>query len=101
VAAPAESPTTDPNGEVDPVDGISESFDESVEALSAGWFSDPNAWPQIALWGMGLTLIALAAWRLSKKVHRNWVGALVGIGPFVVVLYFFFENVNRLLPPNL
>ncbi len=101
IADPAESPTTDPNGEVDPVDGISEGFDESVEALSAGWFSDPNAWPQIALWGMGLTLIALAAWRLSKKVRRNWVGALVGIGPFVVVLYFFFENVNRLLPPNL
>jgi hypothetical protein len=29
------------------------------------------------------------------------VGALVGIGPFVIVLYFWFENVNRLLPPNL
>ncbi len=101
LADPAEAPTTDPNGEVDPVDGVSESFDESVDALSAGWFSDPNAWPQIALWGMGLTLLALAAWRLSKKVHRNWVGALVGIGPFVVMLYFFFENVNRLLPPNL
>ena len=101
VAAPIDTPATDPNGQVDPVNGVSEGFDESVDALSAGWFSDPDAWPQIALWGVGLTLIALAAWRLSKRVRRNWVGALVGIGPFVVVLYFFFENVNRLLPPNL
>jgi hypothetical protein len=26
---------------------------------------------------------------------------LVGAVPFVVVLYFFFENVNRLLPPSI
>ena len=26
---------------------------------------------------------------------------VTGIVPFVVVLYFFFQNVNRLLPPNL
>jgi hypothetical protein len=26
---------------------------------------------------------------------------LVGGVPFVVVLYFFFENVNRLLPPSI
>jgi sortase A len=29
------------------------------------------------------------------------VGALAGVVPFVVALYFFFENVNRLLPPNI
>ena len=27
-----------------------------------------------------------------------WFGILVGIVPFVVVLYFLYENVNRLLP---
>jgi len=27
-----------------------------------------------------------------------WLGILIGIAPFVVVLYFFYENVNRLLP---
>ena len=26
---------------------------------------------------------------------------LVGIGPFLFALYFFFQNVNRLLPPGL
>jgi sortase A len=34
-------------------------------------------------------------------VKRDWVGLLVGVGPFVITLYFFFQNVNRLLPPNL
>jgi len=29
------------------------------------------------------------------------VGILAGFIPFIVVLYFFYENVNRLLPPNL
>ena len=38
---------------------------------------------------------------LSKKAKRDWVGLTVGIVPFVIVLYFFFQNVNRLLPPNL
>jgi hypothetical protein len=27
-----------------------------------------------------------------------WFGILVGIVPFVVDLYFLYENVNRLLP---
>ena len=38
---------------------------------------------------------------LSHKVRRYWVGVLAGFVPFIVVLYFFYENVNRLLPPNL
>ncbi len=118
---PDGAPATTPNGGA-PVDTIVESgeapvttapvdggdddaasagFDESVDALSAGWFSDPDAWPQVAVWGSILSIVALLAWRLSVRVRRNWVGVLVGFGPFVVVLYFFFENVNRLLPPNL
>ena len=45
-----------------------------------------------------LTAIGIGAYLLSRRVRRNWVGALVGIVPFVVALYFFFQNVNRLLP---
>jgi sortase A len=48
-----------------------------------------------------LTLIALGAYWVSFKTRRNWIGALVGIVPFIVTLYFFYENVNRLLPPTL
>ena len=48
-----------------------------------------------------MTLVAVAAWLLSRRVRRNWVGALVGIVPFVLALYFLFQNVNRLLPAAL
>jgi sortase A len=73
----------------------------SADALEHGWFDDQDAWPQVALWGGVLLLISFAAWRLGKRTGRDWVGALAGVVPFVVALYFFFENVNRLLPPNL
>jgi sortase A len=84
---------------VSAVPRLSES--SSAAALEHGWFDDPDAWPQVALWGFALTIIALGAWGLSRRAGHNWVGALVGILPFVFALYFFFENVNRLLPPNL
>ena len=42
-----------------------------------------------------------ASENLSRLARRNWVGALVGIVPFVVALYFFLQNVNRLLPAAL
>ncbi len=82
-----------------PADGLSQTA--SADALEQGWFDDSNAWPQVALWGAVLTAISLGAWRLGRWAGRKWVGALAGMVPFVVALYFFFENVNRLLPPNL
>ena len=65
------------------------------------WFSDPDAFSHVALWGLVLIAVALGAYAASRRARRNWVGLLVGVVPFVVVLYFFFENINRLLPPNL
>jgi sortase A len=73
----------------------------TADAFEEGWFSDPAAFPQVALWGLALIALSLLAYSVSRAARRNWVGLLVGIVPFVVVLYFFFENVNRLLPPNL
>ena len=72
-----------------------------ADAFAEGWFSDPGANLQVGLWGMILALIAISAYLISRLVRRDWVGAMVGILPFVVALYFFFQNVNRLLPPNL
>ncbi len=71
------------------------------ELFENRWFSDPDAFGQVALWGLALAAVAIGATLLSRRVRRNWVGALTGFVPFVVVLYFWFENVNRLLPPNL
>ena len=75
--------------------------DGIADAFAEGWFSDPGANGQVALWGLLLAAIGIGSYLLSRKVKRDWVGLLVGIGPFVIVLYFFFQNVNRLLPPNL
>ena len=72
-----------------------------ADAFSDGWFSDPGANSQVALWGLLLAAIGALSYLVSRKAKRDWVGLTVGIVPFLVVLYFFFQNVNRLLPPNL
>ncbi len=98
-AAPNEStaPTTTPAAApADPPAGFSD-----ADPFAAGWFSDGAAWPHVIAWG--LTLIALCAgcYLLARALRRRWVGWVVGVVPFTVLLYFFFQNVNRLLPPGL
>jgi sortase A len=73
----------------------------TTDAFVDGWFSDTSAIVPAILWGLALAGVAAGIYLLSRKVRRYWVGVLVGFVPFVVVLYFFYENVNRLLPPNL
>ena len=86
-----DEPTDAPAAaDVDPVDGFSQ-----------GWFDDRAAFPQIALWGLALTIISLLGYQISKRYRRWSVGILAGIVPFVVALYFFYQNVNRLLPPGI
>jgi len=74
---------------------------ESADALSRGWFSDLSAIPQTLLWGLIELLVVFGAWQLAKKNRNRIIGAAAGFIPFFVVLYFVFQNVNRLLPPNL
>ena len=71
------------------------------DAFTQGWFDDRSAFVQIALWGTVLTLISLAAYAISRRFRHDSIGFLVGIVPFLVALYFFFQNINRLLPPGL
>lgn len=88
----AEPPSASDDDQIE--DGIADAF-------SDGWFSDPGANGQVALWGLLLAAIGIVSYLISRTVKRNWVGLLVGVVPFVATLYFFFQNVNRLLPPNL
>ena len=119
VDAPADETPTDSTGTSglddptmsaveldDPTMATDELDDEQIsegiaDAFAEGWFSDPGANGQVAMWGLLLAAIGVGSYLLSRRVKRDWVGLLVGIGPFVIVLYFFFQNVNRLLPPNL
>lgn len=74
---------------------------DSSDAFSNRWFSDPSAFGQVGLWGLHLVLVSLGAYALSKRVRNDWVGGLLGAGPFLIGLYFFYENVARLLPPTI
>ena len=77
-------------------------IDESYEdAFTQGWFDDSAAWPHVLGWLALLTAICVGAYYAGKAARRLWVSFLVAIIPFVIGLYFFYENVNRLLPPGL
>ncbi len=73
----------------------------TADAFADGWFSDSSAIAPAVLWGLVLAAVAIGIYWVSRKARRYWVGVLSGFIPFIVVLYFFYENVNRLLPPNL
>ncbi len=77
--------------------------DIEVEAdvFENGWFSDGAAWPHVLVWIALELLVVWGAWRVAKRFRNRLIGAAVGFVPFLVVLYFVFQNVNRLLPPNL
>lgn len=83
---------------VDPGTGAGPSDDD---AFAHGWFDDTGGVPQALLWGLVLLAVVMFAWYAGKRANRLWVSVLVGAVPFVIALYFFFENVNRLLPPSL
>jgi sortase A len=97
---PLSSPgANDPTGSAGPG---SEAVNAGIaDAFAEGWFSDPGAYNQVALWGTLLAAIGILSYLISRKFRRYWVGTLAAVVPFLVVLYFFYQNVNRLLPPNL
>ena len=72
-----------------------------ADAFTEGWFSDAAAWPQVLAWALGLAVIVMATWRLGRQVRHRWLAPIAALVPFVVVLYFFYENLARLLPPNI
>ena len=74
--------------------------DQIDDAFGGGWFHDDGAWLQIALWGGALILLAIACRKISRHFRHDSIGILAVVIPFVVCLYFFYQNINRLLPPG-
>jgi sortase A len=101
------TPSTEPPTTVPPTtppstpDATGGEFDESDDAFARGWFHDRAAIPQVALWGALVSAIAVLAYLVSRRTRHDLIGIAVGIVPFTVALFFFFQNVNRLLPPGL
>ncbi|MBA2283255.1 MAG: class E sortase [Acidimicrobiia bacterium] len=59
-----------------------------------------GAWPAI-FWAAVAAVIWLLAWAIGRWRRRlKWPSYLVGILPFLVALFFLFENFSRLLPAN-
>ncbi len=76
---------------------------QEIETFDAGWFSDANAWTDLAVWlAIEVAFIAIV-WRFSRRLGRGARFTTLALGalPGLVILYFVFQNVSRLLPPNL
>ncbi len=59
-----------------------------------------SAWPAI-WWGVACALIWLVAWAVGKRRRPlRWPAYGLGLLPFLVTLFFFFEEFSRLLPAN-
>jgi len=72
----------------------------AADQLQAGWFSEPEAWPPTILYALVCFVIGFIAWWYAERWKMLPSYTLASV-PFLVALYFFFENVSRLLPPNL
>lgn len=98
IAPAAVTPTTTVPASGDLAAGTTS---ETTDAFAAGWFHDPDALVQAVLWAIPmLGLIVLIRWWSHRR--RSWFPALpLGLLPGLVMLYFLYENVNGLLPPNL
>jgi sortase A len=78
-----------------------EAIELEEDGFSGGWFDDTAAIPHAIVWGLLLLGVGVGAFYAGKAAKRLYVSFLVGAIPFLIVMYFFFENVNRLLPPGL
>lgn len=103
--APSVPAGTDPVGASTPSDvpspRASVTADTQADAFSGGWFEDRAAWPHVAGWAALAAAVVVAGCRLAKAAHHGLVGLAVAAAPFVVALYFTYQNINRLLPAAL
>ncbi|MEI7991141.1 MAG: sortase [Actinomycetota bacterium] len=74
---------------------------EDAPQLSRGWLTDSAAWWHVIGWGFLNAGVAAAGWLLARRTRRWWLGLAAAAAPFLLVLYFVYQNVNRLLPADL
>lgn len=78
----------------------------SEEAFAEGWWHDSAAWPHVFGWTLSLLAIVALVFGLRRRFATRFKHTtLVAVGglliPFLICLYFFYENLSRLLPTNL
>lgn len=72
-----------------------------ANSLDGGWFHDPAAFPWVVLYG--LAMLVVVKWRrmMLARRYRKSFSAVVLSPLFLPALYFFYENIARLLPTNI
>ena len=88
--APTTIPVTAP-GETPPTTLASEE--------SPNLAGDSTAWLPTILFGLAALAVGIGIW-LVGRAWRKWPAYVLGAPVLLLVLFFLFENVNRLLPSN-
>ncbi len=93
-AEPSPVAEADPQGSATALANLGS--DEATELLSGG---DQSARQPAILWGLAAAAVWFLAWLLGRwKRGLRWPAYLVGLVPFLVALFFCFENITKLLP---
>ncbi len=90
------TPVAEPSGTGLPDENGGVTLDASLDALAGG---DSSAWPA----AIGLTLLALGIWFGTWYLARHWMripAYVIGTPIFIVVMFFAYENIARLLPAS-
>ena len=69
-----------------------------VSSLGTGWFEKPGAMLKTLLWGGACVAVTLAVRLVSRRFGHRLL--LIGLGaiPFAVALFFFYANLNGVVP---
>ncbi|KAA0232893.1 MAG: hypothetical protein JJLCMIEE_03513 [Acidimicrobiales bacterium] len=94
--APTEEPADDDAGSGDEV-VAEESAAETELDLDESLAGDSSALVPTILWGLGLLTLGVIAW-LVGRAWRRWPTYLIAAPFFLVVMFFWFQQIDRLLP---
>ncbi len=75
--------------------------DTELVAFDEGWFHDTSVIPAVIALGALLIAVWTAGWLLVRRTGRTFLVWPPTVAVFLVVLFFFFENLTGLLPTNI
>lgn len=91
------APGDDGTGTGPAVDDATATVSLDDPSLDEGLGGDPSARTPALLWGLVFVLLLAGLWQLSIG-HRRWVVSLAGALPMVLVLFSWFEQLDRWMP---
>ena len=80
---------------------VTNDSDAELATFEDGWFSDVGGIPHTLAWAALLLALWFGTKLLVRRTTTKWYLAYpIAAVPFVLGLYFFYENLSRLLPPG-